>query len=80
MGIVSVAARVGGIASPFILMLGDVYPSLQFTILGAVTFLSGVLNLKLPETLGKSMPETVSDILLLRKSKVRLIKKYFFLQ
>ncbi|XP_068240906.1 solute carrier family 22 member 15-like isoform X2 [Palaemon carinicauda] len=68
MGIVSVAARIGGIVSPFILMLGDVFPNLQFTALGAMTFVSGLLNLKLPETMGQPMPESVADILALRNT------------
>ncbi|XP_069939350.1 solute carrier family 22 member 15-like isoform X2 [Cherax quadricarinatus] len=66
MGIVSVAARVGGMLAPLILMLGDVLPNLQFTALGIMTFVAGVLNLKLPETLGQPMPESVADILALR--------------
>lgn len=68
MGIVSVSSRIGGMLSPFILMLGDVMPNLQFTVLGLLTLLSGLLNLKLPETLGQPMPETISDVLALRNS------------
>lgn len=70
MGIVSVSARIGGMVAPFILMLGDIVPNLQFTVLGLLTFLSGILNLKLPETLGRPMPETVADVLALRKQSV----------
>lgn len=77
MGIVSVSARIGGILAPFILMLGDVMPNLHFTALGFMTLLSGLLNLKLPETLGQAMPETVSDVLALRKSsKTKYHSKY----
>ncbi|KAK7078545.1 hypothetical protein SK128_015727 [Halocaridina rubra] len=68
MGIVSVAARIGGIISPFILMLGDVLPNLQFTALGLMTFLSGLLNLKLPETMGLPMPESIADILAMKNA------------
>lgn len=68
MGIMSVAARIGGMLAPFILMLGDVAPNLQFTALGLLTFSSGLLNLKLPETLGQPMPETIADILAFRKA------------
>lgn len=66
MGLVSVAARIGGMLAPFILMLGDVLPNLQFSALGLLTLLAGLLNLKLPETQGKPMPESVADILALR--------------
>lgn len=70
MGIVSVAARVGGVLAPFILMLGEVIPNLQFTALGIMTFVAGILNMKLPETLGQPMPESVADILALRNAGV----------
>lgn len=73
MGVVSVAARVGGILSPIILMLGDIIPNLQFTVLGMMTLLAGFLNLKLPETLGQPMPETISDIIALGKAGVSKI-------
>lgn len=66
MGIVSVAARIGGIVAPFILMLGDVIPNLQFTAFGLMTFAAGVLNLKLPETMGQPMTECIADILALK--------------
>ncbi|XP_076034582.1 solute carrier family 22 member 15-like [Oratosquilla oratoria] len=66
MGIVSVAARIGGILAPFIIMMGEVWPNLHFTFIGLLVFLSGILNLKLPETLGKPLPETIADILTLR--------------
>ncbi|XP_042237331.1 solute carrier family 22 member 15-like isoform X2 [Homarus americanus] len=65
-GILSVAARVGGMLAPLILMLGEVTPNLQFTVLGLMTFAAGMLNLKLPETLGQPLPECVADILALR--------------
>ncbi|XP_042855678.1 solute carrier family 22 member 15-like isoform X2 [Penaeus japonicus] len=65
-GIVSVAARVGGIVAPFILMLGDYVPNMQFTVFGLMTFLAGILNLKLPETLGQPMPENITDVIAFR--------------
>ena len=49
--------------APFIVLLGDYYPNLQFTIFGSLTFISGLLNLRLPETLGKKLPETVCELL-----------------
>ena len=70
-GIVSVAARIGGIVSPFILMLSDVYPSLQFTFLGILTLVAGLLNLLLPETLGRPMPETIADVLAFQNPMVK---------
>ncbi|ROT65104.1 hypothetical protein C7M84_016945, partial [Penaeus vannamei] len=77
-GIVSVAARVGGIVAPFILMLGDFIPNMQFTVFGLMTFLAGVLNLKLPETLGQPMPENIADVIAFRNNEkvVKSGKKY----
>lgn len=69
MGIVSVAARIGGIMAPFIIMLGDYIPNLHFSFLGLMAFSAGLLNMKLPETLGKPMPETIDDILALRTTE-----------
>ncbi|KAF2366510.1 Major facilitator sugar transporter-like [Trinorchestia longiramus] len=68
-GIVSVAARVGGILSPFMLMLGDLLPNLQYIVLGLLSLTAGLLNTQLPETLGRIMPETVEDVLDLRNRK-----------
>ena len=38
------------------------YPSAQFAIMGILCCLAGILNLCLPETLGKGMPETLNDL------------------
>lgn len=76
MGVVSVAARVGGILSPIILMLGDILPNLHFTILGIMTLLAGFLNLKLPETLGQPMPETIADVISLANAGVSKLLQF----
>ncbi|XP_076336473.1 solute carrier family 22 member 15-like [Tachypleus tridentatus] len=62
LGILSSAARVGGILSPFVSLLDDIYPLLQYTILGFFAIVSGIFNTWLPETLGKPLPEDVGDI------------------
>ena len=62
MGLVSVAAKVGGIVAPFIVLLGDYYPNTQFTILGILTLSSGLSNLRLPETMGRKLPDSVREI------------------
>jgi len=62
MGLVSVAARVGGIMAPFIVSLGEMIPQLQFTVLGLMSLLAGLLNLRLPETTGKELPDTIQDL------------------
>ena len=62
MGLVSVAARVGGIMAPFIVSLGEFIPHLQFTVLGLMSLLGGLLNLRLPETAGRQLPDTITDL------------------
>lgn len=62
MGVVSVAARVGGILSPFVSMMDQVAPALQFSVLGTLMVVSGLSALLLPETKGKSLPETIQDV------------------
>ena len=62
MGLVSVAARVGGIMAPFIVSLGEILPHLQFTVLGLMSLLAGLLNLRLPETAGRQLPDTITDL------------------
>ena len=64
MGLVSVAARVGGILAPFIVSLGNVSDNLQFTVFGLMSLTAGILNLKLPETKGAQLPETVSELMM----------------
>ena len=60
---VSVAARVGGIMAPLIVSLGEVIPYLQFTVLGIMSLTAGMLNMKLPETAGRQLPDKVNDLL-----------------
>ena len=59
----SVAARVGGIMAPFIVSLGEVIPYLQFTVLGIMSLTAGMLNMKLPETAGRQLPDKINDLL-----------------
>ena len=59
----SVAARVGGIMAPLIVSLGEVIPYLQFTVLGIMSLTAGMLNMKLPETAGRQLPDKVNDLL-----------------
>lgn len=47
---------------------GDSYPGLEFAIFGLMGLGSGLLNLGLPETAGKPLPESVADVLHLARS------------
>ena len=60
-GICSTTARIGGIASPLILLLKDVWAPLPLILFGAPSLLAGLLAFLLPETKGKSLPETVEQ-------------------
>jgi len=70
MGLVSVAARVGGIMAPFIVLLGDYHPNLQFTVFGILSLSSGIINLQLPETMGKRLPDSVKEMIKSLDSKI----------
>lgn len=68
MGIMSVAARVGGVVSPFVLMLADIHPNLHFEVLGLISFLAGIFYFFLPETYGRPTTETIEDLIALVKT------------
>ena len=61
MGMSSVAARVSGIMSPIILLLGNYWAPLPLIIFGISSILAGVFALLLPETKGRPLPETLED-------------------
>jgi len=63
MGIVSVSARLGGAISPFFAKLGDVHPNSHFFLFAVMISTGAWLNLRLPETKGQSLPETVGDMI-----------------
>eukprot|EP00197_Chlamydomonas_leiostraca_P012629 CAMPEP_0202879236 /NCGR_PEP_ID=MMETSP1391-20130828/33331_1 /ASSEMBLY_ACC=CAM_ASM_000867 /TAXON_ID=1034604 /ORGANISM="Chlamydomonas leiostraca, Strain SAG 11-49" /LENGTH=609 /DNA_ID=CAMNT_0049561553 /DNA_START=103 /DNA_END=1928 /DNA_ORIENTATION=+ len=58
------AARVGGIAAPWIVLLGTQLnmPAMPFLIFGCTSVLAGLLIFTLPETLGAPMPDTMKDM------------------
>lgn len=62
MGTASVASRVGGIVSPFVVLLGEQSRSLPMFVFAITAGVAGVLGLKLPETKGRPMPETIEDV------------------
>jgi hypothetical protein len=64
-----VLGRVGGIMAPFIVLLGDYHPNLQFTVFGILSLSSGLINLRLPETKGKKLPDSVKEMVMALESK-----------
>ncbi|XP_062288990.1 solute carrier family 22 member 4-like [Scomber scombrus] len=62
MGCCSMAARIGTIISPFILYLGQYYKTLPYILMGSFAISGALLCLLLPETYGKPLPETISQM------------------
>ncbi|KAH9380876.1 hypothetical protein HPB48_012498 [Haemaphysalis longicornis] len=61
-GIGSMSARIGTIASPFIASdLSKVHPMAPMIVLGGLALLAGVFTLTLPETRGLRLPETMEE-------------------
>lgn len=64
MGLVSMAARAGGIVSPFVAeMRGESVPNLHLVVFGLATLSSGLLNARLPETQDLPLPDTLDDLI-----------------
>ena len=55
--------------APFIVLLGDYHPNLQFTVFGILSLSSGLINLRLPETKGKKLPDSVKEMVMALESK-----------
>ncbi|XP_069001648.1 solute carrier family 22 member 4 [Embiotoca jacksoni] len=62
MGCCSMAARVGTIVSPFIIYLGQYYKALPYIVMGVLAISGSILCFILPETYGKALPETISQM------------------
>ncbi|XP_067347463.1 solute carrier family 22 member 4 isoform X2 [Channa argus] len=62
MGCCSMAARIGSIISPFIIYLGQYFKSLPYILMGGIALSGALLCLLLPETFGKTLPETISQM------------------
>ena len=70
MGVVAVTARIGGILAPMMSNLRQVAPNLHLIVFGALAFSAGILNLRLPDTSGLPLPESLSDMRRLLTNKV----------
>ncbi|KAL3210151.1 hypothetical protein MRX96_037377, partial [Rhipicephalus microplus] len=61
-GIGSMSARIGTIASPFIAYdLGKVHPIMPMIVFGVLSLVTGIFTLALPETKGLRLPETMQE-------------------
>ncbi|XP_070533313.1 organic cation transporter protein-like isoform X2 [Ptychodera flava] len=61
MGISSTLARIGTVISPYVMLLVSTWTPLPYIIMGATSFLSGILTLLLPETLKQKLPESIEE-------------------
>lgn len=68
-GSASTIARVGALLAPFVPLLSIYYKHLPMLLFGGVAITAGLLALKLPETLGVKLPETVEEA---KKLQVKL--------
>ncbi|XP_006840050.1 PREDICTED: solute carrier family 22 member 16 [Chrysochloris asiatica] len=65
----SMMCRVGSIVAPFCVYLTDVWIFMPQLLVGIVAFLSGILTLHLPETLGKPLVTTWEEVARQRTGK-----------
>uniref|UniRef100_A0AAY4CDH5 Major facilitator superfamily (MFS) profile domain-containing protein n=1 Tax=Denticeps clupeoides TaxID=299321 RepID=A0AAY4CDH5_9TELE len=61
-GMCSSAARIGSITAPYIIYLGTFSKYLPYILMGSLTVGSSFVNLLLPETFGKQLPETLEEM------------------
>mmetsp|Transcript_104503 Transcript_104503/g.291497 ORF Transcript_104503/g.291497 Transcript_104503/m.291497 type:complete len:126 (-) Transcript_104503:357-734(-) len=62
MGYASLAGRFGAILAPFVVDIGATRPALAIAIFAAPCLATGVLDLLLPETRGRRLPDTFEDM------------------
>lgn len=60
-GTLSTFSRFGALLAPFVPLLKVVYEFLPLLLFGTVAFISGLLAIWLPETLGKKLPDTIEE-------------------
>lgn len=61
MGLGSMCARLAGAFTPLITLLDSFNPKIPAIVFGVVSVISGLWVLMLPETNGRSMPESIED-------------------
>ncbi|XP_022209403.2 organic cation transporter-like protein [Drosophila obscura] len=61
LGAASMVARIGGMLTPYLSYLGDIWGPLPLLVCGVLSLAAGLLSLLLPETHNKPMLETIAD-------------------
>ena len=74
MGMATVASRIGGILCPFVVLMGEQSRSLPMFIFACMSLVAGLVGLRLPETKGHPMPETMEDLERSKQEDVKVIK------
>lgn len=74
MGVATVASRCGGILCPFVVLMGEQSRSLPMFIFACLSLVAGLAGLKLPETKGRPMPETMEDLERAEHEEVKIVK------
>lgn len=72
LGFGSLCSRTGGMLCPTVLLLGNFWEPLPLLIFGSSGLIAGFLAMFLPETRGKSMPQTVHEAVALGRNNKRL--------
>lgn len=67
-GLCSTFARIGAMLAPFSSRLALIYGPLPMIVFGGLSFIAGILNMIMPETLKTELPETLEDALHLGRS------------
>jgi len=60
-GMGSMAARIGGVGAPYVLLLGEKQVWLPLVTFGTLTIVGGIVSLMLPETLNRPIPQTIAE-------------------
>lgn len=57
----STFARMGALIAPFVPLLNYYHPAIPMLLFGVVSVIGGSLILFLPETMGRKLPESISE-------------------
>ncbi|XP_077976908.1 organic cation transporter protein-like [Glandiceps talaboti] len=61
LGMSAMAARIGGVLAPQLILIGQLWKPLPIIVFGATSILAGTLALLLPETRNQKLPETMEE-------------------
>lgn len=62
LGLVGIPSRIGGILTPFVIMLDEYHAAAPMLIYGILPIGAGLLCALLPETRGQSLKDTIHDL------------------